>query len=147
MVRPYNSTNIVTAWKKSRFMLSVISDFHMTDNLSIAVHAFSMPMLTSLSAEEILLPMYVNSSTSFRVLPFKVDVAPFEKFLPKVFLRKRSTTSQILAIRQISEGVRAKDLEVTQLFVSFSEPFDSIHKRKIEQTLLDMIFPKKLRPL
>ena len=32
----------------------------MVVNLSIAVHAFSMYMLTSLSVDEILLPMYVN---------------------------------------------------------------------------------------
>ena len=32
----------------------------MIDNLSVAVHTFSMRMLTSLSVDEILLPRYVN---------------------------------------------------------------------------------------
>ena len=36
------------------------SDFHMIDNCSIAVHAFPMGVLTSLSVEEILLLRYVN---------------------------------------------------------------------------------------
>ena len=41
-----------TAWKKSHF---ISSDFHMIDNLSIIIHAFSMHLLTLLSVDEILL--------------------------------------------------------------------------------------------
>ena len=48
----------------------------------------------------------------------------------------RSTTSQILTIRRILEGVRAKNLQVTLLFVDFTKAFDSIHRGKMEQTLL-----------
>ena len=38
VVHPYNSIDTTTAWKKLRLILSVRSDFHMTDGLSIAVH-------------------------------------------------------------------------------------------------------------
>ena len=46
----------------------------MIDNLSIAVHSSSRHMLTSLSVDKILLPRYVNISTNFRGLPFKVEM-------------------------------------------------------------------------
>ena len=52
------------------------------------------------------------------------------------FRRNRSTTSQILTIRKILEGVRAKDLQATLLFVDFTKAFDSIHRGKMEQILL-----------
>ena len=59
--------------KKFRFILSDRSDFHMTDNLSIAVHVFAWRMLTSVSVDEILLPKYVNLSTNFRSRTLRVD--------------------------------------------------------------------------
>ena len=40
--------------------------------------------------------------------------------------------SQILTIRRILEGVRAKKPEATILFVDFTKAFDSIHKGKME---------------
>ena len=52
------------------------------------------------------------------------------------FWRNRSTTSQILTIRRILEGVRAKNLQATILFVDFTKAFDSIHRGKVEQILL-----------
>ena len=51
------------------------------------------------------------------------------------FQRNRSTTSQILTIRRILEGVRAKNLQSTILFVDFTKAFDSIHRGKMEQIL------------
>ena len=51
------------------------------------------------------------------------------------FRRNRSTTSQILTIRRILEGVRAKNFQVTLLFVDFTKAFDSIHRGKMEQIL------------
>ena len=60
-----------------------------------------------------------------------------------IFRRNRSTTSQILTIRCILEGVRAKNLEATILFVDFSEAFDSIHGGKMEQILLTYGLPKE----
>ena len=50
--------------------------------------------------------------------------------------RNRSTTSQILTIRRIVEGVRAKNIQATLLFVDFTKAFDSIHRGKMEQILL-----------
>ena len=45
-------------------------------------------------------------------------------------------TSQILTIRRILEGVWAKNLQVTLIFVDFTKAFDSIHRGKMEQILL-----------
>ena len=39
-MHPYSSIDTTAAWKKLRFILSVRSDFHMIESLSIAVHAF-----------------------------------------------------------------------------------------------------------
>ena len=52
------------------------------------------------------------------------------------FRRKGSTTSKILTIYGIIEGVRAKNLVATLLFVDFSLVFDSIDRGKREQILL-----------
>ena len=59
------------------------------------------------------------------------------------FRRNRSTTSQILTIRRILEGVRAKHLETAILFVEVANAFDSIHREKIEQILLTSDVPKE----
>ena len=59
------------------------------------------------------------------------------------FRRNRSTTSQILTIRRILEGVQAKNLLATLLFVDFTKAFDSIHRGKIEQILLAYGLPKE----
>ena len=53
-----------------------------------------------------------------------------------VFRRKRSTTSQILTIRRILQGVRAQNLQATLLFVDLTKAFNSIHRGKMEQILL-----------
>ena len=58
------------------------------------------------------------------------------------FRRKRSTTSQI-TIRRILEGVRAKNLQATLIFVDFTKAFDSIHRGKMEQILLAYGIPKE----
>ena len=58
------------------------------------------------------------------------------------FWRCRSTIPQILTIRRILEGVRAKDLQVTILFVDFTKAFDSIYRGKMEQILLAYGIPK-----
>ena len=59
------------------------------------------------------------------------------------FGRNRSTTSQILTICQILEGVHAKNLVATILFVDFSKAFDSIHRGKMEQILNSYSLPKE----
>ena len=58
------------------------------------------------------------------------------------FRRNRSTTSQILTILRILEGVWAKNLQATILFVNFTKAFDSIHRGKMEQILLAYGVPK-----
>ena len=45
-------------------ILSVRSDFHMTDSLLIAVHSFVSCMSMSVSVDETLLPRQVNLSTT-----------------------------------------------------------------------------------
>ena len=52
-------------------------------------------------------------------------------------------TSQILTIRRILEGVRAKKLQATLLFVDFTKAFDSIHRGNMEQILLAYGLPKE----
>ena len=59
------------------------------------------------------------------------------------FRRNRSTTSQILTICRILEGVQAKKLQATLLFVDFTKVFDSIHRGKMEQILLAYGLPKE----
>ena len=45
-------------------------------------------------------------------------------------------SEEILTIRRILEGVRAKNLQAPILFVDFTKAFDSIHRGKVEQILL-----------
>ena len=53
-MHPFRSPVTDVSWTKSRFILSEWADFPNIDNLSMAVPTFSMRMLTSLSADEIL---------------------------------------------------------------------------------------------
>ena len=75
-VHPYSSIDTISACKKLRFILSVRSDFHMTKRLFIAVHAFASHVMMSASVDETLLPRQLNLWTSFRVLPFSVEMSP-----------------------------------------------------------------------
>ena len=52
MVHPYNSIDTIAAWKKLCFILSVWSDFHMTNSELIAVHAFANRVLMSVSVDD-----------------------------------------------------------------------------------------------
>ena len=56
VVHPYSSIDTTAAWKKLRFILSVRSDFHMTDSLSIAIDAFVSRVSMSFSVDGTLLP-------------------------------------------------------------------------------------------
>ena len=68
---------------------------------------------------------------------------------PKIenILRKNQNgfwkTSQILTIHRIHEGVSAKILEATILFVDFTKAFDSIHRGKMGQIPLAYGLPKE----
>ena len=48
-----------------------------------------------------------------------------------------------MTIRRILEGVRAKKLQATLLFVDFTKAFDSIHRGKMEQILQAYGLPKE----
>ena len=72
----YSTIDTITAWKKSHFILSDWSDFHMINSLSMVAYAFTRHILTSLSVDEMLLPRYMNLSTNFRGLPFRVEMTP-----------------------------------------------------------------------
>ena len=76
VVHPYSSIDTTAAWKKLLFLLSVRSDFHMTDSLSIAVYAFATHVVMSVSVDKTLLPRYVNMSSSFKSPPFSVEMSP-----------------------------------------------------------------------
>ena len=67
---------------------------------------------------------------------------------PKIEIRRtkmafREIIPQILTICQILEGVCAKNLEATILFLDFSKAFDFIHRGKMEQILLTYGLPKE----
>ena len=47
---------MTAAWENLRFILLVKFDFHTTDSLSIAVHAFASHVLMSVSVDVTLLP-------------------------------------------------------------------------------------------
>ena len=66
-MQPYSSTDTATARKNSCFILSKRLDFELDDSLSLVVHTLSMQMLTSLSVDKILLPMYINWNIYFRI--------------------------------------------------------------------------------
>ena len=71
---------------------------------------------------------------------------PIEPILRKNqngFWRNRSMTSQIFTICQVLEGVHAKYLRATILFVNFTKAFDSIHRGKMEQILLTYSLSKE----
>ena len=48
----------------------------MADRLSIAVYVFASHVLMSVSVDETLLLKLMNLSTSFRELPFSVEMSP-----------------------------------------------------------------------
>ena len=55
VVHPYNSIYTTATWEKQCFILSLRSEFVMTDSLSIAVYAFASYVLMLFSIDEILL--------------------------------------------------------------------------------------------
>ena len=59
------------------------------------------------------------------------------------FRRNRSMTLQILTIRRILEGIWAKNLRATILYVDFTKAFDSIHRGKMKEILLAYCIPKE----
>ena len=56
VMHPYCSIYTIAAWKKNCFILSDRSDFHITDHLLIAVHAFACRVYMSFYEDDTLLP-------------------------------------------------------------------------------------------
>ena len=100
MVQPHSSTDTVTAWKNSRYILSERSDFHMIINLSIAIHALhrkrpelfkssqwhfhqdNTSFLNSILVTDYLAKMSINTVPQ---PPYSPDVAPCDFWLfPKL---------------------------------------------------------------
>ena len=85
--------------------------------------------------------MFCNNALLRNCIEPKIDNIPRKN--QNGFRRNRSTTSQILTICRILEGVRVKNLQATLLFVDFTNDFDSIHRGKMEQILLAYSLPKE----
>ena len=58
------------------------------------------------------------------------------------FRENRSTFGQILTVRCIIEGVKAKSLPAVLLFIDFSKAFDSIHRQNMRKILLAYKIPE-----
>ena len=58
------------------------------------------------------------------------------------FRHNNRTTGQILTVRRIIEGVKAKHLQSILLFIDFSKAFDSIHRGKMQQILIAYGIPQ-----
>ena len=60
------------------------------------------------------------------------------------FRKGCSTIGQILTVRRIIEGVKARQISATLLFVDFSKAFDFLHSGKMEKILLAYGIPKEI---
>ena len=56
----------------------------------------------------------------------------------------RNTTSQVLSLRRLIEGIKEKQLTATLLFVDFSKAFDSIHRGTMLAILRAYGIPEQL---
>ena len=60
------------------------------------------------------------------------------------FRSGRTTTSQILALRRLIEGVKDKNLEAILIFINFKKAFDTIHRGKMLAILKAYGIPEEL---
>ena len=67
VVHPYSGIDTTAVWKKRRFILSVRSDFHMIDSLSIAVPAFVSRVSMSFSVDKIYIYIYIYMAVAWKV--------------------------------------------------------------------------------
>ena len=116
-----------------RWMKGCILPFPKKGDLGLAKN-YQGITLTSIAAK-----MY-NALLRNRIEP-KIDNILWKN--QNGFQRNRSMTSQILTIRRILEGVRAKNLQATLLLVDFTKAFDSFHRGNMEQILRAYGLPKE----
>ena len=99
----------------------------MTDSLLLAVHAFASRVLMSVLVVETLLTWYVNLSTSFRELPFSVEMSPiWLKHIYSVFCA--STCLQRLRTK-VKDSCLPYDLPIARGRIVWCIPF----QRKCKQ--------------
>ena len=60
------------------------------------------------------------------------------------FREKRTTTTQVLALRRIIEGVKRKHLPAVMTFIDFKKAFDTIHRGKLMQILRAYGIPARI---
>ena len=128
LLRHCNDQNPIDRWMKG-----CILPFPKKGDLGLAKNYWGIT-LTSIVAK------IYNALLRNRIEP-KIDNILWKN--QNGFRRNRSTTSQILTIRRILEGVRAKNLQATLLFVDFTKAFDSIYRGKMEQFLIAYGLPKE----
>lgn len=83
----------------------------------------------------------VNKMILLRIQP-KLD--PLLRPNQNGFRPSRSTTTHILALRRIIEGVKRNHLPATIVFVDFSKAFDSVHRGKMLKILKAYGIPDQL---
>ena len=76
-----------------------------------------------------------------RIRP-KLD--PWLRINQNGFREKRTTTSQVLALRRVIEGVKRKHLPAVMMFIDFKKPFDSIHRGKLMNILRAYRIPARI---
>ena len=69
---------------------------------------------------------------------------PFLDCYQNGFRSGRTTTSQILAIRRLIEGVKDKNLEYIIIFIDFKKAFDTVRRGKILLLLKSYGIPEEL---
>ena len=74
LVHPYSRIDKTTAWKRLRFILSDRYDFHMIDNLLIAIHAFTSRILMSFQWMRCFRSLWTCSLRKLPLLLYKSDV-------------------------------------------------------------------------
>ena len=85
-----------------------------------------------------------NRGIALTSIAAKIDntLLRIETIIENILSRNRSTTSNILTICQILEGICGINLDATILFVNDSKAFDSIHSVKMTQIIIANILLK-----
>jgi len=63
------------------------------------------------------------------------------------FRPQRGTMDQIFVVRQILEKFYAHDIDLHLLFIDFKNAFDSIHQKKLLESLVNSGIPTKIERL